>query len=275
MSTLLLGLRGAGVPLTDSDVIVGTSAGSVVGVWLTAEPEGLAKVPALMQERAAWHARNASAGRQDTGVFEKLAAQGQQGAGSAGQGGGPAEPASRFATSAIPPISVEQADDLWRAMLPDGAWAPRLRMVSVNTGTGQARAWSARDGISVAVGVACSTAAPGIAPPVAVDGGVWVDGGVRSGTNADLIVELGADDAGANATGPGRVLIVAPMASGDIASEEALLIERGYRVRVIVADRFYNSPADMIDARFIEAGATAGAKQARDLAPELLTWWQS
>lgn len=164
-SALLNGLRSAGVPVADSDVVIGTSAGAVVGAWLTVEPDGLAEVPALMHKRAAWHANNASAGRPDTSLFETVLA-----------GAGSPEEVGRGAVAAMPPISVGQANDLWKAMLPKGAWSPRLRMMSVNASTGQPKAWSARDGIPLAVGVACSTAAPGIAPPVAVNGEVWLDG---------------------------------------------------------------------------------------------------
>ncbi|MEW2503868.1 MULTISPECIES: patatin-like phospholipase family protein [unclassified Amycolatopsis] len=264
-SALLNGLRAAGVPLAESDVVMGTSAGSVVGAWLTIQPDGLAEVPALMRERATWHAKNASAGRPDTQLFEALVTDAEKG--SAGAVG-------RAAMVAMPPISVDRAEDLWQAMLPAGPWSPRLRMMSVNAGTGQARAWSASDGIPLAVGVACSTAAPGVAPPVTVDGGVWLDGGVRTGTNADLVVDLRAETAGARGSEPGRVLVVAPLAAQDLEREEAFLVERGYRVRVVVADPFYRAPVDLLDPRFIDVGATAGAEQARDLAPELLAWWK-
>jgi NTE family protein len=250
-SALLNGLLGAGVALADAELVIGTSAGSVVGAWLTMKPEGLSTVPALMHQRAAWHARNASAGHQDTDLFHTLVA-----------GTGSAAGAER---SAMPPISVAQAEELWRPMLPGGEWPARLRMMSVNAGTGQARAWSAQDGLPLAVGVACSTAAPGIAPPVAVDGEIWLDGGVRTGTNADLVVGLSAD--------PGHVLVVAPLESEDLAREETFLVEHGYRVRVIVAERFYDTPKDLIDPRVIDIGVAAGAKQAGDLAPELLSWW--
>ncbi|MGI5499081.1 patatin-like phospholipase family protein [Lentzea sp. CA-135723] len=242
-SALLTGLVAAGIPLTGCDVL-GTSAGSVVGAWLTIEPDGLPKIPALMRERAAWHARNASAGLQDTGLFE--AALTDRGTGKAG----------------MVPISVEQAGDLWRGLLPGGPWPARLRMVSVHAATGKARVWSAGDGLPLAAGVACSTAAPGVAPPVLVRGEAWLDGGVRTGTNAGLV----------DATAV-RVLIVAPLPSEDLAREEALLVERGHRVRTVVATRFYDKPLDLIDARFVDAGAAAGAEQARDLAPELAAWW--
>ncbi|MEV6238195.1 patatin-like phospholipase family protein [Lentzea sp. NPDC051838] len=239
MSALLNGLIEAGVPL-DSEVVLGTSAGSVVGAWLTMQPEGLADVPALMSKRAAWHSGNASAGRQNTGAFTRMMETG------------------RAAAVATPPISVDQADELWKPMLPEGDWPTRLRMTSVNAATREARAWSAQDGIPLTVGVACSTAAPGIAPPVEVNGEIWLDGGVRSGTNADLVT--------------GDALVVAPIASEGLAREEALLVERGYRVRTIVAERFYNSPVDLIDPRLIDVGAAAGADQARGLASSLLSW---
>jgi NTE family protein len=134
----------------------------------------------------------------------------------------------------------------------------------VNAENGLARAWSAVDGVPLAVAVACSTAAPGAAPPVAVAGSVWVDGGVRSGTNADLLAETG---------GPGRVLVLAPLPSDDLAREEAILVEHGCRVRVMTAQRFYESGTDLLDPRYVEIAASAGASQARDVAADLATWW--
>jgi NTE family protein len=165
----------------------------------------------------------------------------------------------------MPPISAAQADELWRFALPDGPWPDRLGVFAVDTGTGAAREWTARDGIPLSVAVACSTAAPGAAPPVAVGGSVWVDGGVRSGTNADLLVD---------AT-PGRVLIVAPVPSPKLAAEEAILVERGHRVRVIVSDSFIREPADLLDANFIDAAVAVGARQAAGLAEQLRRWWQN
>jgi NTE family protein len=255
---LLDGLISAGVPLGESDVVVGTSAGSVVGSWLTIQPTGLSGVPELMRARASWHAGNARSGRGDPGLLRGMAAQ-------SGQDTESARSIGQAAIAAIPPISVADAEALWKAALPTGAWPSRLRAVAVNTETGIARAWSAQDGVSLAVAVASSTAAPGAAPPIAVADSVWVDGGVRSGTNADLLLEI--------ADVPDAVLIVAPMPSGDLAREEAVLVERGSRVRVITAEPFYTTPADLLDPRFIDVAAAAGSRQARDVAADLLTWW--
>jgi NTE family protein len=257
---LLDGLLSAGVPLGDADVVVGTSAGSVVGSWLTIEPSGLAQVPELMRKRAAWHAGNAQSGHGDPSLLRRMAAE-------SGRDAESARSIGQAAIAAIPAVSADDAETMWKAALPDGAWPNRLRAVAVNTETGLARAWSAQDGISLAVAVASSTAAPGVAPPVAVAGSVWVDGGVRSGTNADLLLEI--------ADAPGAVLIVAPMPSEDLAREEAVLVGRGCRVRVITAEPFYTTPGDLLDPRFIDVAAAAGESQARDIAADLSTWWSA
>ncbi|RCG25888.1 hypothetical protein DQ384_30725 [Sphaerisporangium album] len=255
MATLVNGLVSAGVPLPEADVVLGTSAGAVVGSWLTMSPENLAAVPGHMRERAARHAGTAQAGQGDKALLRRMAA---------AHGNDP-RAIGRAALAAIPPISAEQAEGLWKSALPDGPWPDRLGIFAVDTDTGTARQWTAQDGIPLPVAVACSTAAPGAAPPVAVGDSVWVDGGVRSGTNADLLV----------GDGPGRVLIMAPIPSPNLAREEAILTERGHSVRVIVSDSFITKPSDALDPNFIDTAIAAGTKQTADLAAKLAQWWQS
>ncbi|MEW2515982.1 patatin-like phospholipase family protein [Streptomyces sp. NPDC046870] len=148
-------------------------------------------------------------------------------------------------------------------------------MTVVDARTGLVSVWSAQDAIPLAVAVSSSTAAPGLAPPVEIAGSVWVDGGVRSTTNADLLVESGNGSAqGASCTpGAGSVLIVAPRPTPDLAREEKLLAERGHRVRVVTARPFYKTPADLLDPRVIDIAAATGSRQAGDLAAQLVTWW--
>jgi NTE family protein len=256
-AALLHDLLAAGLPLAEADVVLGTSAGTVVGSWLTMQPDGLSTVPAMMRERAEWHAReSASRPALDPVLRRQLAsAFGQEDAESARAVG-------RAATAAMPPISVADAQLLWKPSLPAGAWPQRLGMTAVNAGTGEVRVWTARDDIPLAVGVSCSTAAPGAAPPVDVAGEVWLDGGVRSGTNADLIE--GA---------PGRVLVVSPVRSERADREAAVLTERGHRVRVISATDFADAPGARLDPRFIDAAVSVGAGQAREVRSELTAWW--
>ena len=263
-AALLYGLETAGLPLSESDTVVGTSAGAVVGAWLTMQPDGLPALPERMRARAAWHAGNAQSGQGDVSVLRRMATKSARDTDFARSIG-------QAAIAAMAPITAAQAEAMWKPALPEGAWPSRLRPVSVNTETGLGRAWSAHDGISLAVAVACSTAAPGAAPPVAVTDSFWVDGGARSSTNADLLIGTGSPE-GSHAAA-GRVLIVAPMPSEDLGIEQAILREAGYQVRAITAEHFYKTPADLLDPNFIDAAVAAGTSQASDVAAELLTWW--
>jgi NTE family protein len=267
MSALLHGLRAAGIPLAECDVVQGTSAGAVVAAWLTMRPDNLPTLPERMRERAAWHGDMARAGHGDRELLRRMAG---------GHADDPdaARSIGQAAIAAIPPISADQAEALWKPSLPEGPWPAALGVVAVNAGTGTAHVWSAKDDIPLSVAVSSSTAAPGAAPPVAVADAVWVDGGVRTGTNADLLVDAEeGHNRAADGAGPGRVLVVTPLPAGGLAREEAVLVGRGHRVRVITATPFYDKPPDLLDPRFIDIATAAGARQARELTADLTAWW--
>ncbi|MFB6720848.1 patatin-like phospholipase family protein [Kribbella sp. NPDC056345] len=257
MAALVHGLRAEGIPLAGCGTVLGTSAGAVVGAWLTMRPDAVLEVPDRMRKRAAWHAEATGIGQGRQELSRRLAEQRADDIEAA-------RSLAEAAVAAMPPMQADQADALWRPALPDGKWPNPLGVVAVSAETGVARRWTGEDGIPLAVAVACSTAAPGAAPAVVVAGDVWVDGGVRTNTNADLLVE---------AASPGRVLIVAPPPSADLAREEAILVGAGHRVRVVVATRFYSRPTDMLDPLYIDPATAAGAEQAREIAAELAEWW--
>jgi NTE family protein len=103
---------------------------------------------------------------------------------------------------------------------------------------------------------------------------VWVDGGVRSNTNADLLIDLdGSSENTVRINEPSRVVVVAPLTSADLARDKAALIDEGHRVRIITADTFYSSPADLMDPNFVEIAASAGADQGGRIANDLAAWW--
>jgi NTE family protein len=266
ISAVLHELEFAGLSLATSDVVLGTSAGAVVGAWLTMRPEGLPALPELMRKRAAWHADNAATGGGDKDLLRRMAERTP----------GDTDATLSIAQAAIaatPSIPADQAEALWRPALPDGPWPHRLRIAAVNATTGAAHAWSTDDDISLAVAISCSTAAPGAAPPVEVAGAAWVDGGVRSNTNADLIIEAGGDnDDEPAARGRGKVLMVAPVPGGDLAREESILAGRGYDVRILIAEPYYQKRTDLLDPHFIDIATTAGTRQAREIAADLAKW---
>ncbi|MGW4488522.1 patatin-like phospholipase family protein [Amycolatopsis sp. NPDC004368] len=256
-AALLLALTAAGLPAADADVIVGTSAGSLVGAWLTMDPAGLADVPELMRERTTWHAERAARGRSDRDQLTHIMTTKPDAASLLA--------VARAAVEAEPPLSAEAAEDLWKRWSPAGPWPRNLLMTALNLTTGEPRTWSASDALPVAVGIACSTAAPGIAPAVSAATSTWLDGGVRSATNADLVP-------GALPRG-GKALIAACRSTADLDREATLLSERGFDVRIVVSEPYYDTPTDLIDPRFLGPATEAGTRQGREAGEELAKWW--
>jgi NTE family protein len=83
--------------------------------------------------------------------------------------------------------------------LPETSWPDRTLLLSaVEAGTGAFTVFTRESGASLLHAVAASCAVPGVWPPVTIGGLRYIDGGVRSGTNADL------------ATGCDRVLVITP-----------------------------------------------------------------
>jgi NTE family protein len=73
--------------------------------------------------------------------------------------------------------------------LPALAWPDRTLMITaVDAETGEARNFDRDSGVALADAVAASCAVPLVWPPITIDGHRYIDGGVRSATNADLAV---------------------------------------------------------------------------------------
>lgn len=78
----------------------------------------------------------------------------------------------------------------------------RLVVTAVDALTGELEAFERGSGGGLLDAVSASCAVPGVWPPVTVAGRRFIDGGIRSATNADL------------AAGYGRVVILAPISLG-------------------------------------------------------------
>lgn len=85
------------------------------------------------------------------------------------------------------------------ARLPDPSWPDRTLLVTaVDAHSGELTVFTRESDVELADAVAASCAVPGVWPPVTIGGHRYIDGGVRSGTNADLAV------------GCERVLVITP-----------------------------------------------------------------
>src|SRR6478735_6022473 len=181
---LLLGLQELGVDVTVADAVVGTSAGSVVGAQITTgitledlfayqiSPPKPARPASIGPNVLAGFALAMLRARGDLEAFGR----------NVGQWSVRRAEAGRLPT-------LEERFDAIRERLPIQEWGPgqRLQVTAVDAGTGALRVFDGSDGVSLVEAVTASCAVPGVYPPVPIEGRQYVDGGARSGSNADLV----------------------------------------------------------------------------------------
>ncbi|GAA1398139.1 patatin-like phospholipase family protein [Pseudonocardia kongjuensis] len=260
MYGLVAGLAANGVDLGRADLVVGTSAGSVVGANLAAgrDPQALlesqlapptGEVAAQLGIRAAARIGIAAlAGPRDA---ERVRAR-----------------LGRMALAAdTGPESERLAVIESRLAGVDWPSGGDLRVTAVDARTGAFRVFGRDDGVPLATAVAASCAVPGVWPPVSAAGTRWIDGGVRSTANADL------------AAGYGRVVVLAPLggsiggAARPRAQAEALAALA--RVAFVEPDRRSRRAfgRNVLDPARRAGSARAGLAQAASVAAEVARVW--
>lgn len=176
------GLVREGVDLGDADLIVGTSAGSVVGSLVASgadlEEAIETQIAATEAERPAGPAP-APDPEQMMAAFAILFDPAVE----------PVEARRRigeFALAARAVPSEESWQEVFKRM-PIDAWPDRdLRITAVDAHTGEFVVWTKDADVPLVKAVASSCAVPGVFPPVRIGDGRYIDGGVRSPISADL-----------------------------------------------------------------------------------------
>lgn len=185
LSGLITGLRDQGIDLSQSDPIVGTSAGAVTGAQLALGMD-IAAIVAEEVRNPGPVIYTADAAARLTGMFGDIVA--------ANYAPNPDQARAAIGATALAADTVSEEVFLTRpmyAVLAGKPWPAAMRVTSVSTTTGKLAVWSADSGVELARAVASSTALPGLSPAVTLDGDRYMDGGVRSTLNADLAA--GAD----------------------------------------------------------------------------------
>jgi NTE family protein len=268
---LLAGLAEAGVDLTVADQIVGTSAGSIVGARLA-----LGESPA--EAAAASTTQLGDAGTTDAAVVDPdaLATIGMA-MFEAWTGARPAAEAvqqlGRIAAEAAT-IDEQRFVDLISAGQLDGAWPDRdYRCTAADIETGEFVVWSKDSGVPLNRAVASSCAVPGIYPPITIDGRRYMDGGVHSGTNAQLVE--GAEVVVVISVISGLMPPMAELLGKDLREEAEKLRAGGATVEVVEFDQ---ATAELVAGNLMAfdngpAIGAAGAAQAAAVAERLAPIW--
>jgi NTE family protein len=175
---VLCGLSRVGVDVGDVDLIIGTSGGATVGAQLATGQLGAAIEMQLSPETAEVHADF-----DVQGFYVKVKHQ------IAGTASAKAARA-RIGKMALAAHTIDESRRraIVAARLPDTRWpeAVSLQITAVDAETGEMTVFDQDSRIDLVTAVAASSAVPGIWPPVTIKGNRYIDGGVRSLTNADL-----------------------------------------------------------------------------------------
>jgi NTE family protein len=247
---LLHGLRELGADLTGAEVIVGTSAGSVVGAQLATGGDLDALYARQLEPPDPATARAAD-------ITPLLRAFGDRPPAS---GPLPPELCARVGQLALeaPTGPEEERIAIIGARLPVHEWPARdLRITAIDAADGRFVVWDRDAGVPLPLAVASSCAVPLVYPPITIGGRRYIDGGVRSVTNADL------------AAGRPAVVVLAPTAGtpgarGALNAEIAALQSAGSRVVALWPDdaaRAAIGPNPLDPAQRV-ASAEAGRAQA-------------
>jgi NTE family protein len=273
---LLAGLAQGGVDLAGADYILGTSAGSFVGAQMALGKPAADLAVAILAEAD----RPAPAG--DGGrppappnlmvLFQKMqeAASGERDAQAVLREIG----AFSLASQTMDEAAFIKSFGRSFSELPKDAWPDRAyACTAVDAESGEFVVWDAASKVGVVRAVASSCSVPGVYPAVTIGARRYIDGGMRSPTNADL------------AKGHDRVAVIAVRIEVDgprtermrkaLDDEIQVLRDSGGRVELIVPDAASGAAfgVNLMDFRRRPGAARAGEAQGRALAPDLKAFW--
>ena len=283
---LVVGLAREGIDLTANDFVVGTSAGSAVGAQIAlghdlavrAEKDyGARSVEATADPTGAEPPGSSTPADPGTSPILALMAAMEE---SAAHPGTPEEARAILGRFALAQQTAPESaflaffEDLADEAFPDG-----YACTAIHAHTGEFVVWNRESGVPLQAAVASSCSVPGIFPPITIDGAPYIDGGMRSGLNADV------------AAGHDLVVVVSCMASSipgvemprfermraQRAAEEAAIVDAGGSVHNIDPGPGFLEVSGMgmylMDASRSPAAYAAGLEQARAEAPQLREVW--
>ncbi|MGF1425782.1 patatin-like phospholipase family protein [Kitasatospora sp. LaBMicrA B282] len=249
----------SGVDVRTPDVVIGTSAGSVVAAQLRPEVSLLERYEQQIKPRPAGAETELTPVGLDIQELWQQLTEARSGTGD------PQEQRRRVGALALAAPTVDEAARRASvaARLALSTWpAGDVRITGVDARTGEDVVFTRESGVDLLDAVAASCAVPGVWPPVTIGDRRYVDGGVRTMVNADL------------ATGFDRVLILAPLATPEL-DEEVAELARHSRVVLITADETAQTAfgANPLDPSTRTPAGLAGFAQGRENVETVRALW--
>jgi NTE family protein len=256
---ILAGLADADVDLTNTDLVVGTSAGSVVGT-LIASGTPIEK----LYQRQLDPPTGEQAARLGLGLLLRYA--------SAGLGRDAQRSRAKIGAMALAARTIPEAE---RRAIIEGRLAgrdwpayPALRITAVAADDGEFVTFDRDSGVSLVDAVAASCAVPGVWPPVTINGRRYIDGGMRSPANVDLAADCD------------HVVVLAPITASfrreTRVSAQVAALPRTTRAVVVAPDGQAARAIgrNVLDPRRRALAARAGRAQAGSVAETVLRVWK-
>ncbi len=257
---MLDGLRGAGVDLSEADLIVGTSAGALAGAPLAG---------GALDRAVEIYGRSEILPFRAPATFDEFMA-------AAGRVAADAPDAQEAVkrTANLDPlgssfVSDEEAASLFDALLQLAAWPQKhLVITATDADSGLRVSFDVDSDVQLLDAVRASCAVPGVFSSIPIDAARYADGGLRSPYNADL------------AAGHGVVIVLSPLGANPylqrlLDAEIASL--RDAAVRVIMADEASLSAIgpDLLSIRTTHAALDAGRAQAARESETVSSIWEA
>ena len=274
---LLAGLAEGGVAAAEADFITGTSAGSVVGalVAMGRAPGEIAGPIIAEADRPRPIPQQVSEDRPGAPNMMVLMQKMQEVAAGVRD---PEEVRREIGAFSLAAATVDEEAFIGGfgrqlAEAGEGVWPGRAyACTAVDCETGAFVVWNAESKVPLSRAVASSCSVPGVFPAITINGRKYMDGGMRSATNADL------------AKGYDKALVVAVrLMGGELGERMMAPLERelkvirdaGGEVQLITPDEasMAGFGGNLMNPRNRPAAAKAGLDQGRRIAADLKGFW--
>lgn len=265
---MLKGLADEGILLAEADLIVGTSAGSVVGNQLA-----FGVSPAELYDEQLQRVDLESPATDFIPDMEVLIEIGKRWIGGSDITQGVLAEIGALAMKARTRDEREWTDSFKEA-LDSTKWPEKpILITAVDVNSGEFVTWDRSSGVPLPLAIAASCSVPGLVPTVAIDDRRYMDGGVRSVSNADL------------AEGHDRIVVLAPSGAADnpfdnntrrqLDAEVNGLQSSGHQIEVVMpdAEALAASGPNRMDMAFLKPAAEAGLRQASTVAERVRAIW--